>query len=215
MKKSSWCFLIVMLITTVSLQGQRYTEDETDYKYEFGSNITQIINRFVVSTPVDNPDASFTLKIRKSEDRFIRFGADLDLSITTSGDLDLISNQALFRVGIEKRTDIEPWLDFYWGADVLASYSLISSSNRVDVSDITLTNTSYLGGARGFVGCHIKVGRRVALEFENNFQLSYQYNNEKLTSGLNPNQNFSESDSNARFQMILPRSIYLIIKLGS
>lgn len=214
MKRNFWCIALLM-IGILQVQAQRYSDDELTHKYEFGTNITQIINRFVVSTPVENPDASFTLKIKRANDKFLRFGGDLNLTINTTGSLELISNSAMFRVGLEKRMDIEPWIDFYWGADVLGSYGIVSSSNNIDFGDITLTNTTYLGAVRGFAGCHIKIGRRVALEFENNFQLSYQIDNEKLDSELNPMLLIDETDTSAKFQMLLPRSIYFIVKLGS
>lgn len=200
-------FLLVICLTFCARVGA-IAQDQV-YTNEIGMNITQVLSRTIANEPLVTNDLAFTFK-RKLNKVYLRTGIDVNFSLSNNSNRELTDNRLFLRVGLEKRYEVETWLKIYTGLDLYGGYSQVISTNNSGFGQIELTNTDILGGPRTFMGVHIAMGSRVALEFEGSLQFIARYTNEKLVS-------FSNTDVSSyysTFSMTLPQSLYLIVKFG-
>lgn len=205
-------FLLAICLTFCTTVGAK-AQDQV-HKNEIGMNVTQVLSRTIANDPLVTNDLAFTYK-RKLNKLYLRTGMDINLSLSNNINRELTDNKLFLRVGLEKRYEVEPWLKIYTGLDLYGGYSQLISTNNVGFGRIELTTTDILGGPRTFMGVHIAMGNRLALEFEGSLQFIYRYTNENLVSFDFPASNYDVSSNNSTLSMTLPQSLYLILKFGS
>ncbi|MEM7535368.1 MAG: hypothetical protein AAF639_24535 [Chloroflexota bacterium] len=153
------------------LFGQEATLVDLSKKTEFGLNVTRTLAGFFNSGGEDGPVDPFLLMFKCAGDRqAIRIGVDLEIQTNSefsfSGEREDIEQAYGLKLGKEWRTVLGRRIDFYWGLDIIGTYSSekLNFNNAQPIFDQKIK--SYGVGGGPFAGIYFHITPRFSLMTE-------------------------------------------------
>lgn len=122
-----------------------------------------------------------------------------------------------FRVGLEKKIDLTPKWNFYFGVDAVASQEFTKVKTEFNfegnVNTVKTENETLSFGAAPLVGIQFNLNDRLSLMTEANFPLLFGVTNTKREDSNFPQSNDEDKTQTFSTNIQVPGSVYLVIKL--
>jgi Outer membrane protein beta-barrel domain len=217
MQKLLILFLIILSFSKINAQEDWLNSDTT--KNELGLNITELIN-VILARDSKLSVGNYLLTYKYIQNyKGLRMGLRLN-AVTKKSDFFDSQNRGNssfvfdYRLGYEWQYPLaNRWL--YWiGIDGLIGYQYDKSTFSDNFgNNQTITDSGYNFGAGPSLGLQFHINKRMSLAFETSFYAKYGSGSRTFELDGNPISTPDLPYSSFDFKLVLPQTIFMILKL--